>query len=163
MVAEAQRFDSPEAYDRAAGESRSTTASEYSRIKGQLDRQGLDPSSAAYQSNLASLGLAEAASGAVNQNAARNSIKDRAWQRRTDALSLGKGLPINAMNGLSGAANGLNGIANANANRDERYAGAIGSSINNFMNSPGLNDFWKNLGGSSSAPSDSGWVSGYDL
>lgn len=127
MVEEAQNYDTPEQYAKAAGDASATVSSQFSKARDRLSRTpGLDPSSGAYQTSVVGLDLAQAASDATQQNAARQKVKDTAYARKTDALSLGKGLPANATSALSTATqNSLtmaqNGMTQANA-----QAGAIG-------------------------------------
>ena len=104
-VNDAQNFDSPENYAKAAGSASATVASQFGKARDQLTRTpGLDPSSGAYQAGMTNLGLSEAASGAVAQNAARQGVKDQAYTMKTNALNLGKGLPGTASQGLGQAA-----------------------------------------------------------
>lgn len=128
-VADAQSFDNPANREKAAGLASSTVASQFGKARERLGRTpGLDPSSAAYSAGLAGLDTTQAAADAVGQNAARQSVEDRGWARRTDALSLGKGLPAQASAGLGSAAminSQLAGNAQAQAN-------ATGAGIGNM-------------------------------
>ena len=127
VVREAQQYDTPENYARAAGDASATVASQFGKARQQLMRTpGLDPSSGAFQSGLTNLGLAEAANSAVQQNAARMKVKDTAFARKTDALSLGKGLPANATSALSNAASTNNSLATFNTNLGLSQANAAG-------------------------------------
>lgn len=125
LVAEAGNYDSPENYAKAAGEAAATNASEFGKVKEALGRTpGLDPSSSAYQAGMTQLGLQQAASSAVTQNAARQGVADTAYARKLNAVSLGKGLPAQASAGLSSVAGfNANMAANAQAQANQNAAG----------------------------------------
>lgn len=129
-VGEAQNYDSDENYARAAGNAQASVSGQFSKAREQLTRTpGLDPSSAAYQAGMTRLGLQEAASGATAQNLARKNLMDTAYARKTDALSLGKGLAATASTGLAQAANTSMGLANLGYSQASQQAGALGSVI----------------------------------
>lgn len=125
IVADASNYDSPENYAKAAGNANATVSSEFGKARDALTRTpGLDPSSASYQAGMTQLGLAQAANGAVAQNAARQGVADTAYQRKMNALSLGKGLPASASAGLSNSANFNAGMAsNAQTQANNNAAG----------------------------------------
>lgn len=128
-VQDAQDYDNPANREEAAGLSSATIATQFGKARERLGRTpGLDPSSAAYTSSLAGLDSTQAAADAVGQNAARQSVEDRGWARRTDALSLGKGLPAQASAGLGSAAS-LNAQLAGNA---QAQANGIGAGIGNL-------------------------------
>lgn len=141
-VADSRNSDTPEAYARAAGEASATTATQYGKARDQLTRTpGLDPSSAAYTSAMAGLDMGQAASDAVGQNAARGRVSDMAWAKRTDALSLGKGLAANASAGLSSVASANAQTAQFQANQaqaGQAQANQQGAQIGNLF-SQGIN------------------------
>lgn len=111
-VQDAQNYDTPEQFQRAAGEASATVASQFAKARDRLGRTpGLDPSSGAYQANMVGLELGQAAADATAQNAARQTVRDTAYQRQTNALNLGKGLPGTAQNGLSNSASTMSNIA----------------------------------------------------
>lgn len=148
-VAEAQNYATPEAYARAAGLASATNSEQYGKARDRLRRTpGLDPSSAAYVSNMAGLDMSQAASDAVSQNAARNRVSDMAWAHKTDALSLGKGLAANASAGLSSVANTNARIAQAGQAQANQQGAAIGGLVSKGIDawnktpntSPGLSD-----------------------
>lgn len=128
-LADALAYDSPENRENAAGLAASTVASQFGKAREVMGRTpGLDPSSAAYAAGLAGLETGEAAANATSQNKARQTVDDQGWARRTDALSLGKGLPAQASAGLSSSAN----ISSSIAGQQAGQAGAIGSSVGNL-------------------------------
>lgn len=103
-VDEAQNYDSAENYARAAGDASATVSSQFGKARDRLSRTpGLDPSTPGAQASMVGLDLAQAASDATQQNAARQKVKDVAYARKTDALSLGKGLPAQASSALATA------------------------------------------------------------
>lgn len=138
VVDEAKNYDSEAAYAQAAGDASATVASQYGKARERFMRQpGLDPSSPAYANNLASLELAQAATDATQQNAARQRIKDTAFSRKTDALSLGKGLPASASATLGAATNSNLALANLGMNQAQQsnqQNGQISSAVGNLVN-----------------------------
>lgn len=135
-IDEAQNYDSPENFAKAAGDASATVSEQFSKARDRLGRTpGLDPSSGAYTSSLVGLDLAQAASDATQQNAARQRVKDTAFARKTDTLSLGKGLPAQASAGLSNAATTMSSIAGQQTSLAGKQAQATGQlfSPNNLM------------------------------
>lgn len=127
MVAEAQTYASPENYARAAGDASATVSSQFSKARDRLGRTaGLDPSSGAYTAGVVGLNLAQAATDATAQNAARKSVTDTSYARKTDALSLGKGLAATASSSLATASSGS--LAQAKFGQDvaNQQAGQVG-------------------------------------
>lgn len=138
FVNESQNYDTPDQYQRSAGEASATVASQFGKARDRLMRTpGLDPSTGAYQSGMVGLELGQAAADATAQNNARQLVRDKARAYKTDALSLGKGLPANAMTGLSNAASSSMAQAQFGMNQANRQAESIGSLTSNIVN--GLN------------------------
>lgn len=145
MVSEAQDYANPENYAKAAGEASATVSQQYSKARDRLTRTpGLDPSSAAYQSSVAGLDLAQAASDATQQNAARQKVTDTAYTRKQSALALGKGLDATAASGLSSASSQSQALANRNYALANLQASSFGTGVSNVVN----------------AVKTSGWLSG---
>ena len=135
MVNEAQDYASPENYAKAAGEASATVSQQFSKARDRLTRTpGLDPSSGAYQSSLVGLDLAQAANDATQQNLARKNVTDTAYARKTDALSLGKGLPATASIGLANAAANNNLAAAQQYGRASQQAANFGAGVTNVFN-----------------------------
>ncbi|CAB4154447.1 hypothetical protein UFOVP653_2 [uncultured Caudovirales phage] len=156
-VKEAQNYDSPENYARAAGDASATVSSQFAKAREQLMRTpGLDPSSGAFQAGMTNLGLSEAANSAVQQNAARNKVKDMAFARKTDALSLGKGLPAQAATMLGSAATTNLGLANAGMAQANAQAGAFGRVADRIFTPKNLQGVSNWLGGGTQAGSMNG-------
>lgn len=147
MVDEAQSYDSPENYARAAGEASATVSQQFSKARDRLARTpGVDPSSGAYQASLVGLDLAQAASDATQQNAARQKVKDTAYARKTDALSLGKNLPANASSMLSSSATNNLALAQAGQTQANNQAAAIGRITDRVFSSPTVSNWLGNAG-----------------
>lgn len=128
FVNDAQNYDSPENFQRAAGDASATVSSQFGKARDRLTRTpGLDPTSASYQASMVGLDLAQAATDATQQNAARQKVKDVAYARKTDALSLGKGLPAQAMTGLNSATSAFGNIATQQGNLALSQAQSTGS------------------------------------
>ena len=156
-VKEAQNYDTPENYAKAAGEASATTSEQFSKARDRLNRTpGLDPSQGAYTANLMGLNLAQAATDATQQNAARQKVKDTAFARKTDALSLGKGLPAQASASLANSASANMGLANAANDNANMYAGAAGRVVGNLFNAGAKWLDGNNGSGNGSTPSGSG-------
>jgi len=147
VVNDAQNYDTPQAYENAAGDASATVSSQFSKARDRLGRTpGLDPSTSAYQSSLTGLDLAQAATDATQQNAARQRVKDMAYARKTDALSLGKGLPVQASSTLGSMASTNLSLANANQNQANGQAGAFGRITDRIFNSPSMSNWLGNVG-----------------
>lgn len=146
VVNEAQNYDTPDAYQRAAGEASATVGQQFGKARDRLTRTpGLDPTSAGYQASMVGLDLAQAASDATQQNAARQRVRDTAYARKTDALSLGKGLPAQAGSALATSANQSLSLASAAQSQANAQAGAIGRLTDRVFNS-GFNSNWLGSG-----------------
>lgn len=147
-VQEAQQFGSPENYARAAGDASATVASQFGKAREQLMRTpGLDPSSGAYQAGMTNLGLSEAASNAVQQNAARMNVQNTAFDRKTNALSLGKGLPAQASAGLGSAAGTQAGLGQAMQRQANTEASATGQVLGSIFTPGNVKQAGSWLGG----------------
>jgi hypothetical protein len=135
FVTDAQNYDTPTRYQQAAGDASATVSSQFAKARERLNRTpGLDPSSPAYTASLAGLDLAQAATDATQQNAARKNVTDTAYARKTDALSLGKGLPAQATTGAYAAARNNMGLADM-ANAQGMYnSQAFGNVVNRVIN-----------------------------
>lgn len=140
MVDEAKNWLNQTRLDTAAGEAAQTVSSQFSKARDELSRQpGLDPTSAAFQTGMIGLNLAEAANSATAQNSARKNVEDTAYTRKQSALALGKGLDATAASGLSSAASASLAQANAGYARASQEANAIGSLTGKAISAlPGL-------------------------
>lgn len=137
LIDDARNFDSESATETAAGEAQSTVSSQMGLARDRLSRTvGYDPSSAAGQAAAVNLELKGAALGAVAQNQARQTIKDKGYARKLDALGMGKGLVANASTGMANAANSATAIArnaSTEANQAATGAGALTSGVVNGL------------------------------
>ena len=135
FVSEAQNYDTPENYAKAAGDASATVSQQFGKARDRLARTpGMDPSQAGYSANLMGLNLAQAATDATQQNAARQKVKDTAFARQTDALSLGKGLPASASSMLANSAQTNMGLANTANQNAIAGAGAAGRVVSGLWN-----------------------------
>lgn len=147
MVTDAQNYDSPENYARAAGDASATVSSQFSKARERLSRTpGLDPSTPGAQASMVGLDLAQAASDATQQNAARQKITDTAYARKTDALSLGKGLPAQASSALATSANSSLAQAQFGQNQANSQAAAFGRVTDRVFSSPTVSNWLGNVG-----------------
>ena len=134
-IKQAQEWDSPARYQLEAGAASANVTNQFGKARERLARTpGLDPSSAGFAASMAGMDMAQAGADAVAQNAARRNVQDTAWARKTDALSLGKGLPAQAMNGLSSAASSLGQIGAAQGALASNQAAAWGNLGSNLVN-----------------------------
>ncbi len=147
-AADAQTYASAANRERYAGQAQASVAQQYGLAHERLARTpGLDTSSPAYAASLVGLDMHQAAASATGQNTARYRVDDMGWARRTDALSLGKGLPAQASAGLAQAAatnnqRAQNGFAAANT-QGAQIGQLVSQGINAYNKSqtPGLSPF----------------------
>jgi len=145
MVKEAQNYDSPENYAKAAGDASATVSGQFSKARDRLSRTpGLDPSTPGAQASMAGLDLAQAATDATQQNAARQKVKDTAYARKTDAISLGKGLPASASSALATASQNSLSQARYGNELGMNQAGAIGRAVDRVFSSPTVSNWLGN-------------------
>lgn len=137
MVKDAQNYDSAENYAKAAGDASATVSQQFGKAKGRLMRTpGVDPSSGAYQAGVVGLDLAQAATDATQQNAARQKVGDIGYQRKMAALGLGKGLDSTAAAGLGASAANSLSLANASQSQSNMLAQNAGQAVRQIFNSP---------------------------
>lgn len=147
LVADASNYDTPAAYDKAAGDAQTTVNTQLAAAQDKLTRTpGLDPSSAAAQAAQTNLALKGAGLGAQAQNAARDKISDTAYARKLDAVGLGKGLVTSATSGLASAATNSQAAANAATKDAASTAAGIGALTSSVITAAGKAD-WSKLGG----------------
>lgn len=145
-IKEAQNYDSPENFAKAAGDANATVSSEFGKARDRLTRTpGLDTSSPGFAASLVGLDSAQAAQGAVSQNAARQKVKDTAWARKSDALNLGKGMQSGAIS----AANSASQVQQQGYINNQNAAGALGRVADRVISSPGVQGWLGQSGGGS--------------
>lgn len=128
MVSEAQNYDTPAQYERAAGEASGSISQAFTNARERLSRTpGVDPTSAAYTSSMAGLDRTQAAADAVAQNTARKQVQDTAWARKSDMLSIGNGLPGQAASTLGSVAAASASQANTAYARSANEAAGLGA------------------------------------
>jgi hypothetical protein len=146
LVKDAQDYDSPENYAKAAGDAQATVSSQFGKARDRLGRTpGLDPSTPGAAASMIGLDLAQAATDATQQNAARQRVKDVAYARKTDALSLGKGLAANASSALGSSAQNSLAMAQSGQAQANAQAGAIGRSVDRIFNSGSTSNWLGNV------------------
>ena len=151
-ASEAANYASIANKEKAAGQAAADVTSQFAGLRDRLNKSpGFNPNSEAYLRTMADLGLSEAAQRATAETGARDKVQQMGDAKRTDAISLGKGLAANAQSGLAAAGNAQAALA-ANAGRNAQMAGqATGQILGSkaFQNWAG----GLNLGGSSATSS----------
>lgn len=163
FVNEAQNYDSPTRYQQAAGDASATVAQQFGKARDRLSRTpGLDPSSPAFNASMAGLDLAQAATDATQQNVARKNVMDTAYARKADALSLGKGLPAQAVTGLASATRSNLSLADAANQAGMINSNAVGNVVNRVINPTTVKGVTSWLDNQSTMYGNGGWGSGND-
>ncbi len=154
-ASEAANYASIANKEKAAGQAAADVTSQFAGLRDRLNKSpGFNPNSEAYLRTMADLGLSEAAQRATAETGARDKVQQIGDAKRTDAISLGKGLAANAQSGLAAASNAQAGVAAAQTRNAEMAGNFTGQVLGSkqFQNWAG----GLNLGGSpapSSAPS----------
>lgn len=127
-VEEAQNFGSIANQNKAAKDAVATVKGGFAGAREQLARApGINTNSQAYLQEANKINLAEAATSAAAQNAARSDIVNKGRAYATDALSLGKGLSANAASTLSSAGSAYGNIGSNALSRAANTMSGIGS------------------------------------
>lgn len=135
MITDAQNYDNPTNYARAAGDAQATVGSQFGKARAQLMRTpGLDPSTPAFTAAMAGLDNSQAATDATAQNKARLDVQNTAWARKTDAMNIGKGLPALASATLGGATRNSLGLADMANTSGMLNSSMIGNVVNRAIN-----------------------------
>lgn len=100
----------------------------------EMGRYGLNPASGRWQGARRQLGLAEALGKAQAANTTRMAVDDANWSRKMSAISLGKGLPTNAMSGMGSAAATMGSAAGTNMGLAQAQGKDAGSWANLSLN-----------------------------
>lgn len=136
-VQQAQDYNTPEHQEQAAEAANADVVSSFDAQKDQAARQmssyGISPDSGKFQSINNRLNLGQAAQQAAAQTGARRQVEQTGWDRQTQALSLGKGLPAQASTSAAGAGSTFGNIANeqmaGNQQESNDIAGAVGGGV----------------------------------
>lgn len=132
-VTDAQNYDTPEQREKAAAAANADVTQGYDDQRSQQERQlasyGISPDSGKFAVVNDRLRGQEAAQEAAAQNNARQQVQNTGWARRTDALSLGKGLPASATAGLNASANAYNGAAKTQQAADNAQSNNISGAV----------------------------------
>lgn len=127
---QAKNFGSIANQEKAAANAAATTAGRFAGAREQLAKTpGLNPNSQQYLREANKLAIAEAASSAANQNAAREGVEKTGAAMLQDAASLGKGMSSNAMSSLNAAASGTAAQANTAASNAAAARNNVGGAF----------------------------------
>lgn len=157
VVSEAQNYDTPEQYAKAAGDASATVSDQFGKARDQLTRTpGLDPSSPAYTASMAGLDSAQAATDATAQNTARLNVQNTAWGRQTGALATGNAMPTGALTGLNGSNYANLGLASLNNGIASKNAQAVGGLTSSLTSPAMVNSVkgWLGSGTTTTIPED---------
>lgn len=172
-IQEAKGLGSIANQERAATEARADVAGAFGRAREQLNKApGSNPTSQTYQQEVNRLNLAEAASSAASQTAARRTEVDKGRAAISDAINMGKGLPSSAASGLSGSAasaggassvaNSMYGNATASGKQTMDAIGGFASAMGGLAKNPtvqgwgsSLSNWWSGGSGGLTAPNNS--------
>lgn len=111
QVSEAQNLGSEANKTKMAQEAAGAVTSSYAGLRAKLNSTpGLDPSSQKYLDTLSKVGLSEAATSAAAQTGARRDAEAAGRTAVANATALGKGLPGQALAGMSSANSALSGV-----------------------------------------------------
>lgn len=142
-VADAQNYDTPERREQYAGRANADVQQAFDDQRAQQGRQleqyGISPDSGKFASVNSRLRLQQAATAAGAQNQARLGVEQMGWNRRTDALSLGKGLPAQASAGYSGAASAFGSAAGLQQKQNQMDNESIANGVSGTMVALGKN------------------------
>lgn len=128
-VSEAQGAGSIANQNKSAQQSAADVASTFAGARQRLNQTPGGLSGQARMQKEADLNLAEAATSAATQNVARQNVVNQGRAARTDALSLGKGMPAQATNGLLSAANGMQAAGQYANSRGDAMAAGFGKAV----------------------------------
>lgn len=112
-VSQAQGLGSEANQNKAAQTAAAGVAGQYAGARQRLNQQPGGLSQQQKTQNELALDLGEAGTSAAAQTTARQGVVDRGRAAMTDAVSLGKGMPMNASSMLGSAASGLNTVGQA--------------------------------------------------
>lgn len=126
--------------EKAAVNANASTTAAYAGARDELNRTpGLDPNSQQYLRTKANIELAEAASSAAGQTAAREGVKKTGAAMLQDAASLGKGVSGNALASLNAASGGASNYAAAASNRAAGASSGLGQMAGGLYQSGAFN------------------------
>jgi len=114
LVDQAKNFNTPENFARAASTASATVAQQFGKMYDRIGRTpGLDPSSPAYTAAAANLNLGQGLADVGAQNAARQDIRDTAFQRKAAVVGIGREIPGLSISGSGDASRNLMNISNS--------------------------------------------------
>lgn len=120
FIADANSYDSPERRDQAIGSAQSGVGQQYQAARDSATRQlesfGVNPSATRFAALDIGMRASEAASKAAAGTNASNRVEDTARNMRGQAIAMGQGLPMQAINENSSSMNaGQGAVGNANS------------------------------------------------
>lgn len=131
-----KNFGSIANQEKAAANTAAAVAGKFAGARDQLNRTpGLDPNSQQYLREAAKLNLAEAASSAAGQTAARENVEKTGAAMLQDASSLGKGIASSATSQLNSVAGARVNKAAAAGQRADNMAGGVGQMVGGLYKS----------------------------
>ena len=157
----AKNFGSIANQEKAAANSAAATAGKFAGAKEELNRTpGLDPNSQQYLRTKAKIELAEAASSAAGQTAARENVEKTGAAMLQDAASMGKGVSGNAVASLNAAAAGAANYATAAGQRADNMAGGVGQMVGGLYKSGAFDGITNAVQSTYGMYGNGGWGSG---
>jgi hypothetical protein len=148
IVAEAKDYGGPEDQEIQAGIANADVTQSYDRAERELEMKlaPYGPESPNYATAIASLGLSEAGTRAGAMTTARRTVRDLGMDRRTQAANLGRGLPSQALTGLSSSAGQSATLANNMFNQGRIAAQDSANAIAPITSaaSKGIQKWWAN-------------------
>lgn len=159
-VQDAENYDTAARREQYAGRANADVTQAYDDQRGQQNRQlaqyGISPDSGKFAVVNSRLRGQQAAQQAAAQNTSRQQVENTGWARKTDALSLGKGLPAQASAGLAAAGGIYNGITNNQVAANAQQSNQIGQGVSGGMQlyNQGSKAGW--FSGANAAPTGAG-------
>lgn len=142
-IARAMDSDSPEAFARARGAANADVTGAFNRAGRQTQSRmqtfGINPGSPAYQATMGSVDLAQGAATAGALTGADRYTRQYSDALLGDVVNTGKGIPSQAVSGLTGAANSATYAGNAAFNQNQTTQQNIGRGLSSGLD---LIDKW---------------------
>lgn len=163
FIADANAYDTParreQAASQALADNQTQIDAQRQNASAQLVAMGVDPSQVMSSSLSTQLGVAGAATGAMNANNARLQVEGTGRQLKAAAIDMGNGLPAQAQAGYQTASNAGNNASNAANGAVNNYNAASGigatasgirqNSLNTAASITGSPMSWASLGNQS--------------
>lgn len=138
-----------------AQQAEADVAGSFAKVRQNLDTvPGANPSSQAYIQEQNRINLAEAATSAAAQTGARQKVQDKGRAAISDVVSVGKGMPGNAVSALGAGASGMRSAGQYAQNRADASASGFGQVVGGITGSKAFKD-WAGATTTPSAPATS--------